>query len=53
LNLTWKIVSIIDDLRRKKLDGVYIPGGPQSGASAYFCLFLLNALTKSNNFRYT
>ena len=27
-----------------------IPGGPKSGASAYFCLYLLNALPKSNNF---
>jgi len=27
-----------------------IPGGPKSGASAYFCLYLLNALAKSNNF---
>jgi len=28
---------------------VNIPGGPKSEASAYFCLYLLNALTKSNN----
>jgi len=27
-----------------------IPGGPESMTSAYFCLYLLNALTKYNNF---
>jgi len=30
-----------------------IQGGPKSEAIAYFCLYLLNTLTKCNNFWYT
>jgi len=30
--------------------GHHIQGGPKSEASEYFCLYHLNALTKSNNF---
>ena len=36
-----------------KLNFVFVPDDPKSGSSAYFCSYLLNALTRSNDFGHT